>query len=66
MLKILNSTLEISHAKAGYDKTIIIDDVSLTVDPAEIVALLGRNGAGKTTLIRYITSIIPNMAGHKN
>lgn len=63
MLKVLNPALKISHAKAGYDKTTIINDVSLTVDPAEIVALLGRNGAGKTTLMRYITSIIPAMAG---
>ena len=33
-------------------------DVTLTVEPGEVLALLGPNGAGKTTTIRMIASIL--------
>jgi len=31
-------------------------DVSLTIEPGEIVGLIGPNGAGKTTLFNCITA----------
>lgn len=36
----------------------VVDGVSLHVDPAEIVGLLGRNGAGKTTSFRMTIGMI--------
>ncbi|MBJ7536836.1 ABC transporter ATP-binding protein [Marinomonas transparens] len=56
MFKIINAT-------GGYGKTTIIQDISLTVNEGEIVALLGRNGVGKSTLMRYATGLIPAMDG---
>jgi branched-chain amino acid transport system ATP-binding protein len=38
-------------------------DVSLRVEKAEIVALLGANGAGKTTLLSAVTGVIPITGG---
>lgn len=38
-----------------------LQDVSLTIDEGEYVAVMGLNGAGKTTLELCINGIIPNM-----
>lgn len=41
----------------------IIDDLSLTVEPGQIVGLAGRNGAGKTTTLRAISALAPRTTG---
>ena len=35
-----------------------VDDVSLRVEPGEVVGLLGANGAGKTTVIRMLLGLL--------
>ena len=52
------STLEISHLTKIIKKRVILKDVSVTVNPQEIVALLGPNGAGKTTLFSVVLGIL--------
>ncbi|SFK25554.1 amino acid/amide ABC transporter ATP-binding protein 2, HAAT family [Bradyrhizobium sp. Gha] len=54
----------IVNATGGYGKTVIIRDVSIAVDRAEIVALLGRNGVGKSTLMRFAMALTPAFSGH--
>jgi ABC-2 type transport system ATP-binding protein len=42
----------------SFGQTIALRDVSLTLDPGEILGLVGPNGAGKTTLTSIVTGIL--------
>jgi branched-chain amino acid transport system ATP-binding protein len=43
--------LRLDEVSAGYGDSVVLDQVSLSVDEGESLALLGRNGVGKTTLL---------------
>jgi len=61
-----NGETPLLHAlelKAGYQRRQVLYDVSLTVGPGEVVAVLGHNGAGKTTLLKAIIGFIPIFGG---
>jgi len=50
--------LELADVRAGYDKKVVLDQLSLHVDEGEVVAMLGPNGAGKTTTVRTIFGLV--------
>jgi branched-chain amino acid transport system ATP-binding protein len=55
--------LTVDHINTFYDEAHTLFDVSLEIQAAEIVALLGRNGAGKTTTIRSVMGLTPPRSG---
>jgi branched-chain amino acid transport system ATP-binding protein len=58
-----NASLVVDRLSAGYGDTQVLWDVSLRVDPGEIVALIGSNGAGKSTLLGAISGIVRTWSG---
>ncbi|MBI2316334.1 MAG: ABC transporter ATP-binding protein [Betaproteobacteria bacterium] len=50
--------LEIKHLVVRYDKAVVLNDVSLSVEAGEWVGLVGPNGAGKSTLLRAISGLV--------
>ncbi len=50
--------LEAVGLEAGYGLVQVLRGLDFTVDPGEVVVILGANGAGKTTTIRAITGMI--------
>jgi branched-chain amino acid transport system ATP-binding protein len=59
----MTAALEISQLQAWYGESHILHDVNLTVNPGEVVTLLGRNGAGRTTTLRAIMGLTPTRKG---
>jgi len=56
--------LQAIKLRKTYAGRVVVDDVSFTVERAEVVGLLGRNGAGKTTSFRMTIGMIdPDPAG---
>jgi lipopolysaccharide export system ATP-binding protein len=56
-------TLIASNLAKSYKSRTVVSDVSLRVEPGEVVGLLGPNGAGKTTCFYMIVGLIPNDKG---
>jgi spermidine/putrescine transport system ATP-binding protein len=48
------SLIRIENVSKAYDKKIILDDISFSVEKNEFLTILGPSGCGKTTLIRII------------
>jgi simple sugar transport system ATP-binding protein len=55
--------LELQHISKQYPAVKANDDVSLTVQPGEIHAILGENGAGKSTLMKIVFGAVQPDAG---
>lgn len=55
--------LTLSAVTSGYGRVRIVNEVSLQVRQAEILAVIGRNGVGKTTLLKTIIGTLRNMSG---
>jgi branched-chain amino acid transport system ATP-binding protein len=50
----MTAILEVSGLRAGYVTGEVLRDVSVQVEPGEIVGVLGRNGVGKSTLMKLL------------
>ena len=56
--------LEVAALSAGYGNLTVLSEISVHVDPGEVVAIVGANGAGKTTLLGAIAGLVQARHGH--
>ena len=55
--------LDVRDLQAGYGPINVLHGLSLTVQPGEIVAMIGANGAGKTTTLMCLSGVVKARAG---
>lgn len=55
--------LRVKNLTTGYDGVPVVFDVSLEINEAEFVAIVGSNGAGKTTILRTISGLLKPISG---
>lgn len=55
--------LALERVQCFYGEARILDDLSLTLAPGQVLCLLGRNGAGKTTTLKAIMGLVRSRAG---
>ncbi len=55
--------LELSDVHTYYGESHVLQGITLSVGPGEVVTILGRNGMGKTTLMRSIIGFTPPRRG---
>lgn len=57
------SAIEINHLSFGYNKSRVFDDVNLSIDENDFVAIIGPNGGGKSTLMRLMVGLLKPKTG---
>lgn len=55
--------LRVEQVQGGYSEVDILKGVSLEVQPAEIITVVGTNGAGKSTLLKAVMGLLPRRQG---
>ena len=50
-----NPVVAVDHVQKSFGEVKVLRDISLAVNPGEVVAIIGPSGGGKSTLLRCMT-----------
>lgn len=56
-------TIQLNHITKAYTQDIILDDITMTINDGEHIAIVGENGCGKSTLLKIIAKLEPCQEG---
>lgn len=55
--------LKVDEVMAGYDGSMVLNDLNFQATKGQVVGVLGRNGVGKSTLLKSIIGLLPLKEG---
>lgn len=55
--------IEISHLTKKFKESVVLKDISMTLEDAKIYGFVGRNGSGKTMLMKHILGFVHPTSG---
>ena len=58
-----NHTLSAEHLQTGYEKKVIVEDMTITIPDHKISVIIGSNGCGKSTLLKTFARLLQPMKG---
>lgn len=58
-----NTILELENVSHKYDKELVLNDISFSIEEASFFVLLGLNGAGKSTIFSLLTRLLSLQCG---
>ena len=64
-LKLPQPLLALEKQSVGYGDRVVLHGISLTINPGDRIALLGRNGAGKSTLVKLLAGALAATSGKR-
>jgi len=59
----MKNILEIKNLSFAYDGDTVLEDISLTVNKYDFLAIIGPNGGGKTTLLKLMLGVLQPQKG---
>jgi ABC-2 type transport system ATP-binding protein len=59
----ITHTVELNGVTKRYDEIIAVNNISLTLEPGEVFALLGPNGSGKSTTLKMLMGLLQPTSG---
>ena len=60
----MSPVLEVEGLSSGYGRVPVLHEISFSLEPGTITAVMGANGAGKTTLLRTLSGLVRPTSGH--
>jgi ABC-type Mn2+/Zn2+ transport system ATPase subunit len=59
----MTASVEARGLGVGYQGETVVADIGFTLEPGQLLALVGSNGSGKTTLLKTIAGLLPPTGG---
>ncbi|MGA0185183.1 MAG: ATP-binding cassette domain-containing protein, partial [Ilumatobacteraceae bacterium] len=59
-----SSTIRAEHLTVGYGHRAVVDHIDFTLEPGDLLVLIGTNGSGKSTLLKTLAGLIEPVSGN--
>ena len=56
-------TISAAHLAVGYGHRAVVDHIDVTLNPGDLLVLIGTNGSGKSTLLKTLAGLIEPLTG---